>query len=154
MLSPDRAFTMTDWAALPSLRFNVNGQREVFCLDYQAAQAHVVSKLGIDAASTTQSTVLKYFKSIDEESLKEFASTNFIWTCTAGAGDLLYMPAGFVIIEHVLNKDLCIGSRQSILPKGTDAPYEVLKAMAAKEEKADVKQFMDEGLKIVADAMK
>ncbi len=73
---------------------------------------------GNDAMKTTitpEKASLFFRDDIMTNAFSAFVSKNTIWVASCGVGDILYVPANFIVYEHYVNKQDVYGLRMSVL---------------------------------------
>ena len=89
-------------------RLSIAGTRVVAMLSAPALMHHMHTAgiLGVDMKT--------FFRDIRGDGLQALLSSTPIWHSTVGAGEFLFIPANYIVLEHVAKHDV-VGLRMGVL---------------------------------------
>ena len=150
---PDRDFFAAEADGLASLRLAVEGSRTVVCASYSTLRDVIRLTDGIESRVSLKHACT-FLKHLTVEQATAFPSTMGLFKGTMGPGDIMYMPAGFIVAEVMHNKVDFLGVRLSVLANDQKAIDE-LKAIhggGAQEDDGVNKEMVDFAISKIAAA--
>ena len=113
-----RSVATVELGKLPAIRWSYKGTRSVAIFDFQLV-LQFMEKVGADVAATCGKFVnaQKWVSEASEQQLHDLlgAFPLALRFCTVGPSDVLYLPAGVIMVDQVLNASDHIGVRTSVL---------------------------------------
>ena len=139
---PDRDFFAVEADGLASLRLAVEGSRTVVCAPYSTMREVIRLTDGIDSRVSLKHACT-FLKHLTVEQATNFPGEMGLFKGTMGPGDIMYMPAGFIVAEVMHNKVDFLGVRLSVLANDQKAVDE-LKAIhgGGSQQDDDVNKVM------------
>ena len=93
---------------MASLRCLLQGTRTVVCASYDDVITTMQS-MGIAKSKCDPRSAWHFFMNMDQASVKKLVETGPLYHVTQGAGDAIYLPAGYVFAEKISAKEDCLG---------------------------------------------
>ena len=122
-----------DLSALACIRFTLSGIRSCILARFSLVAKHASEQSGLINANLSASAVVHWLQHVSKEKLEAYMSTPepCMWWCTVSAGDLLYVPAGFIMAERTMNQAESTGLRFSMVVKSDKSARNELQCVEA-----------------------
>ena len=85
---------------LATLRYHKSGTKKVFMSATEDMMKYMVDVKQLAPAAVTPYRASLFMKVADKAVLVDYMSKHMIYHCTVAVSDILYTPAGFVVVEH------------------------------------------------------
>ena len=153
-LSSGEVFSSSETESLACLRIAKDGTRVTVC----APMEHVLKFMKSEAEGPGEQNdcffspdaIKEYFLNMSREKIERYLKKKHeAYHATVGPSDMLYMPAGFVLAEMVMNKVPVIGYRMSILSPVADT---TIQAMRLHKDLGGNKTVADHVIRLMSDS--
>ena len=147
----------TEPEGIATLRYQVQGTREVAIIDYSKYLKFMVETKNQEVSKWPRNRAANSLKVIDANTLVDFMKQAYVYRGTIGPGELLFIPTNSLILEKVMDTDDAVGyhvrgvfhadtvSEKEFMTRQTDVEVskedvELYKALAklAEEEATDI----------------
>jgi hypothetical protein len=122
---PGQDFVSTEISQLACVRVGAMGTRECVCVSLSSLRAAIVKLESLAVGTITMKKCSQFLKFMTAAKLESIPEVVF-WKATMGKGDIMYMPAGMLVMERIHNNADFIGVRCSILVNDADALLELI----------------------------
>ena len=130
VISAGARYAQAERAHLPAARVHLGGTRFVVLACEDALYKYYVS-LHVGGPKPSFLDLWRYFQSMDTKTVRDFVKHESLFVYTLSAGDVLLVPAGFVLAEDVRGSVPVQGYKKSFLLQRDAAGLSRLKSVKA-----------------------